>query len=295
MNVDNQFQPLKNGEVLSIDESAKIFIGHRTFKVGELTDAIKSQLAHNLDTWTESQEGLFSREGVYCEALRFSSGGWVKGKVRINLEFAPEASTTPTAETPASPPQQVLTTQQVPTANPEQVVPVTDTTKADAVNLAAVSLVSESSDLTPAISTEKEDFDLPGVTQSANLEVLETTADDWQLGIAQTSAFDFIPTGEAPVLDVEETDVTTNFDFGSDTNDFDLGGISQFSDFDLTSEVNGLDLTGSADENEFNFDMIPSDDENEFDFGNLSDSNQPEENSTDSLLDGVWKDMNPSS
>jgi pilus assembly protein FimV len=90
MGVDNQFEPLASGEVLSVDESAQILIGHHTFRVGELADAIKTQLEHGLSEWTQDKNAWFSEEGISCEVLRFSSGGWQKGKVRINLEFCPQ-------------------------------------------------------------------------------------------------------------------------------------------------------------------------------------------------------------
>ncbi|MEQ9370143.1 MAG: KGK domain-containing protein [Coleofasciculus chthonoplastes F3-SA18-01] len=90
MGVDNQFEPLASGEVLSVDESAQILIGHHTFRVGELADAIKTQLEHGLSEWTQDKNAWFSEEGISCEVLRFSAGGWQKGKVRINLEFCPQ-------------------------------------------------------------------------------------------------------------------------------------------------------------------------------------------------------------
>jgi hypothetical protein len=88
--VDKQFEPLATGEVLSVDESVQLLIGHRTFRVSELAEAIKAQLEHGLQGgWTQAKEGWFSEEGIPCEVLRFTAQGWQKGKVRINLEFCP--------------------------------------------------------------------------------------------------------------------------------------------------------------------------------------------------------------
>jgi pilus assembly protein FimV len=87
--VDKRFEPLATGEVLSVDESVQILIGHRTFRVSELADAIKTQLEYGIQGWTQDKDAWFSEEGIPCEVLRFTAQGWQKGKVRINLEFCP--------------------------------------------------------------------------------------------------------------------------------------------------------------------------------------------------------------
>ena len=86
--MDNQFKPLAVGEVLSVDESAQIFIGNRTFRVGEFLVAIKKKLVEVLgDEWSAEQESWFSESGIPCEVLQFSANNWQQGKVRLNLEF----------------------------------------------------------------------------------------------------------------------------------------------------------------------------------------------------------------
>lgn len=102
--MDEQFQPLKKGEVISVDDSAQILIGHRTFKVGEFAESIRTQLEYGLggSGWTEEKDSWFSDNGINCEVLRFGADGWQKGKVRISLEFCPEEPrpADPVAETP---------------------------------------------------------------------------------------------------------------------------------------------------------------------------------------------------
>lgn len=88
--MNNNFKPLDNGEVLSISESALIYIGHTTFRVGEFSEAVRSQLEHNTEGWNEGKNSWFTDTGVDCEVLRFTSGGWQKGKVRLRLEFSPD-------------------------------------------------------------------------------------------------------------------------------------------------------------------------------------------------------------
>jgi hypothetical protein len=87
--VDNHFEPLAIGEVLSIEESAQILIGHRTFRVGEFADAVNKQM-QSIQGWTKEKDAWFSEEGVPCEVLRFTANGWQKGKVRLHLEFCPQ-------------------------------------------------------------------------------------------------------------------------------------------------------------------------------------------------------------
>ena len=86
----NHFEPLDNGEVLSINETALIFIGHTTFRVGEFSEAVRNQLEQT-SGWNEDKDPWFTDAGVPCEVLRFTSGGWQKGKVRIRLEFSPDS------------------------------------------------------------------------------------------------------------------------------------------------------------------------------------------------------------
>lgn len=104
--MNDHFKPLDNGEVLSISESALIYIGHTTFRVGEFSEAVRSQLEHNTEGWNGDKDSWFTDAGVDCEVLRFTSGGWQKGKVRLRLEFAPDdgssSSTQGTATQPVS-------------------------------------------------------------------------------------------------------------------------------------------------------------------------------------------------
>ena len=88
--MDKQFDPLNKGEVISVNDSAQILIGHRTFRAGEFAESIKTQLEYGLGGWTEEKDGWFSDQGIDCEVLRFGANGWQKGKVRISLEFCPE-------------------------------------------------------------------------------------------------------------------------------------------------------------------------------------------------------------
>ena len=86
----DHFEPLESGEVISVPADTQILIGHSTFRVGELNDAIKQQLASAIDGWKEEKSQWFSQAGIDCEALRFGSNGWQKGRIRLCLEFSPD-------------------------------------------------------------------------------------------------------------------------------------------------------------------------------------------------------------
>ncbi len=74
--MSNQFQPLANGEVVSVQG---------TYRVSDLTAQIHSNLDEALAEWS-------NEEGIAGEVLRFGAAAWQKGKVRLGLsiEFSPD-------------------------------------------------------------------------------------------------------------------------------------------------------------------------------------------------------------
>ncbi len=91
--MNDRFEPLNSGEVVSVQNDTQVLSGHRTFRVGELSDAIKAQVASAIAGWSEEKNGWFSPEGIDCEALRFGANGWQKGRIRLCLEFCPDEAT----------------------------------------------------------------------------------------------------------------------------------------------------------------------------------------------------------
>ncbi|MGB5968112.1 MAG: KGK domain-containing protein, partial [Spirulinaceae cyanobacterium] len=88
--MDNKFEPLSGGEVLSVDDSVQFLIGHTTFRAEELSQALRTQiLEHGIGGLTEAKKHWLTENGINCEVLRFGANGWQKGKVRISLEFCP--------------------------------------------------------------------------------------------------------------------------------------------------------------------------------------------------------------
>jgi KGK domain len=108
--MQDRFESLESGEVVSVQNDAQVLSGHRTFRVGELNESLESHLKSAIANWNEAHNGWFQPEGVECEALRFGSQGWQKGRIRLCLEFCPDepnrtaqvasATSIPTAGTP---------------------------------------------------------------------------------------------------------------------------------------------------------------------------------------------------
>jgi hypothetical protein len=94
--MSDRFESLENGEVISVQHEIDVLSGHRTFRAGELNDAIKSYLASAIAGWSEEKNGWFTTQGIDCEALRFGSNGWQKGRIRLCLEFCPDEPSTAT-------------------------------------------------------------------------------------------------------------------------------------------------------------------------------------------------------
>ncbi len=65
-----------------------------TFKVGEFIDALAQAICDREQDWDDANEGWFGN-GLECEALRFGTKGWQRGKVRIRLEFWPDQDPAP--------------------------------------------------------------------------------------------------------------------------------------------------------------------------------------------------------
>lgn len=87
--IDGQFEPLNNDEVLFVS-LGRVLMRNPTFKVGEFLDALAQAVSDREPDWTDENEGWFGGEGLECEALRFQTGGWQRGRVRLRLEFCPD-------------------------------------------------------------------------------------------------------------------------------------------------------------------------------------------------------------
>ena len=100
--MNDRFESLESGEVISVQHDTLVLGGHRTFRVGELNEAIESHLKQAIENWTEANNAIFTTQGLDCEALRFSSKGWQKGRIRLSLEFCPDEPSLPAHSTSSS-------------------------------------------------------------------------------------------------------------------------------------------------------------------------------------------------
>jgi KGK domain len=98
----DRFESLESGEVISVQQDTQVLGGQRTFRVGELNEAIEGHLKSAIANWSEAHNGWFTPQGIDCEALRFGSQGWQKGRIRLCLEFCPDEPTSVAQGTNAS-------------------------------------------------------------------------------------------------------------------------------------------------------------------------------------------------
>ncbi len=152
--MSDRFESLESGEVVSIQHETQVLSGHRTFRAGELSDAIESYVQQAIAGWSEDKKDWFTDRGIDCEALKFGSPGWQKGRIRLSLEFCPDepempalsASNTQTPVTtyftdtpvgaPSTPTTPVASHHEVLTSEPEDAIATSTATTPDPLNLA---------------------------------------------------------------------------------------------------------------------------------------------------------------
>ena len=83
--MENKFEHLRDDEVISVEEqlhkNQPHIIKSTTFQVSELVQKLSERIS--------SKENLIFN-GFDCKVLRLGSGGWVKGKIKLALEFYPD-------------------------------------------------------------------------------------------------------------------------------------------------------------------------------------------------------------
>jgi len=278
--VDNHFEPLAIGEVLSIDESAQILIGHRTFRVGEFADALKKQM-QSIQGWTKDKDAWFGEEGISCEVLRFTANGWQKGKVRLHLEFCPQEF--------EDQPQAVATTNVTSVA--ATAPPVVDTS--DDLNLQDSLLDDDSEQLNlddslldDSEQLNLEDSLLDDDSEQLNLDDSPLTSNDEldsedfaaslddEFSLEQTAKTTVVQDEETPVIVIhQERDVIIlpgedlDFDMSSSLDDdLDLGEISQ----SIDQELELVEAAPASDDDLLDLGDMSLDGNDDLDFGEMS-------------------------
>jgi hypothetical protein len=291
---------LNSVEVLSIYNDIQIMSGHRTFRVGDLSDAIKAQLASALAGWGEEKNNLLNLEGVDCEALRFGANGWQKGRIRLCLEFCPDEPTGAAAQAIGT---NVSTTSFSTSASAPAVAPVHHSEPAAQSTPVAQSvpdldnaehrLEIAATDRAPEVTTNPIGAAIPAVGIAA-VGVAAATAIATETPTATLP--DRAPEEPTPpiaeaILEPEElhstAEVTEEIAFDFDRTQTDRGMSSSANgmmELDLTDL--GLDL---PDPDLLNFDAHGSIDSHH-EFVNLQDLDDRPENSG-MLIDEVWNEM----
>ncbi|NET82460.1 MAG: hypothetical protein F6J94_11125 [Moorea sp. SIO1F2] len=254
--MDNQFKPLAVGEVLSVDESAQIFIGNRTFRVGEFLVAIKKKLVEVLgDEWTPEQESWFRESGIPCEVLQFAANDWQQGKVRLNLEFC------------------LVDTQDK----------VDDISAIGGETLQSTSTqVAEQPDLAEPETSNDSGFDLgvgaaTAAVTATGISVAEALEEDTSTTISDEITL-------KPTLDADEDIALEQTPSSQEEDEFDLGDFSEsaesqedigFEQNPSSQEEDEFDLGEFSDsEEDIGFEQTPTSQEDEFDLGEFSDSEE---------------------
>lgn len=229
--MENKFEPLFTGEVLSVSESTQILIGHSTFRVDELAEALRAQLLdQQIGGLTADKADWFTEEGIPCEALRFGADGWQSGKVRIHIEFCPSGTASNTSS--AIDGNSATSTA---SATPESEDVLDDF---GTIEVADDLLADEPAESFDETLIEEPEDDLFGDDEGLDETLIEEPEDDLfdDEGLDETVIEE--PTGD--LLGEEES--ADDDLFGSDDNALDLGAE--------TEEDLGDDLFGGADEDD---------------------------------------------
>ncbi|NEO47765.1 MAG: hypothetical protein F6K55_28085 [Moorea sp. SIO4A3] len=282
--MDNQFKPLAVGEVLSVDESAQIFIGNRTFRVGEFLVAIKKKLVEVLgDEWTPEQESWFSESGIPCEVLQFYANDWQQGKVRVNLEFCLVEAENNVDNISAIGGETLQSTSTQVAAPPDLTEPETSNDSGLELGVGAATAAVTATGISLAEELEED-----ASTAISDEMTLKPTLDaDEDIAIEQT------PTSSEDEFDLgdfsdSEEDISIEQTPTSSEDEFDLG---DFSDSESESEEDiGFEQTPTSSEDEFDlgdfsdteseneedigFEQTTTNTEDDFDLGDFSDSEE---------------------
>ncbi|NER28720.1 MAG: hypothetical protein F6J89_14060 [Symploca sp. SIO1C4] len=273
--MSNQFEPLATGEVLSIEESTAILIGHQTFRVDELVQAIKKQLQRSNGGWNKEKNAWFSQEGINCEVLRFNSQGWQKGKVRISVEFCPQEwddEVSPTTEIESS--QEIESSEDLDLGEP-----LLDDDEQLDLGMAAAIDTGDFSNEYQSLEASDETF--------AGLDSEASTGFGEEIELEQTpDNFD-----EEFDLTAMEDGIEQNLELLDEpiTNEEDLVDLSELSSGDEDDLDLGEDIL-AVDDDDLDLDNISLGND-EFGFGDVSSDQESQQLETDPLLNDVWQDL----
>jgi KGK domain len=290
----DRFEPLDSGEVVSVRNDIQILNGHRTFRVGELSDAIKAQLASEIAGWTEDKNNLLDLEGVDCEALRFGANGWQKGRMRLCLEFCPDEPHAAAEQATGTSVAETSFTTTSPSAPAVAPVHHSEPVAQSAPEHSNTEYRSDFAtvDRSPEVLTHAIGTAIPAVgIAAAGVAAATAIATEPPAVTAPETAAEPLPPMAEAILEPEEVHSSTEiageiaFDFDREQSDKETTvGTNSVMELDLTDL--GLDL---GDPDLLNFDGNGSLD-GHHEFVNLQDLDDRPENSG-MLIDEVWNEM----
>jgi hypothetical protein len=290
--MSDHFEPLESGEVVSIQHETQVLSGHRTFRSGELNDAIKSYVENAISGWSEEKNDWFTDRGIDCEALRFGSKGWQKGRIRLSLEFCPDEPGMPALSASNS---SIPTTANSAESTINSPLTLSDSSSGAVASHEEVLSLSEDNLVATATTNTIQDR-LTAVTPVAEIAAVGAVAATMSVALPDlepVSESATIPHLADVVLEPEHHDfnpISPNsgsldeiaFDFGDADSDrgrmipngmmeIDLADGLDFSEHDLLSfEANGMSESAEG-------------------FGSFQDIGKPENSGM--LIDEVWNEM----
>lgn len=299
--MNDRFESLEDGEVISVQHDGQVLSGHRTFRAGELSETIEKLLESAIPGWNEDKRDWLTAQGIDCEALRFGSKAWEKGRIRFSLQFCPDepiaahdaiSSSIPNSTTKQLPAEQSIGSLAAASELQDQ------DSDPSAHQQAAPGTINNSSAPTNIDSNLPETIiaaiPVAGVaTMGAAVATVIATAD-----LEEVSTNSTIPHHTDTVLELE--------DGHSDPHAPNSGGLDEISfDFDLANKDRGRMIPNGGmvlDLNDIGLDFSEHDllsfeanglTDGAEGFGNFQDFDQPENSGM--LIDEVWNEMNQAS
>jgi hypothetical protein len=309
--MNDQFEPLEDGEVISVQHDTQVLFGHRTFRAGELNDSIESHLKAAVANWNEANNGWFGAEGIECEALRFGSKGWQKGRIRLCLEFCPDEPNSPLHSVASSIPAPATTPTMAigqpvspPSSSPSSVSIRSNASSEHSTSEHDATAVADTNADTNRINTAPSSAINSFTTHDQVMPVVGIAIGAGVVGAGVIGAV-AVATISAPVhpsTDIQppitqlvdttiepadfrpESSVSNPEDFNEIAFDFDVNNSNGTMELDLTDL--GLDF---AEHDLLNFEANGMSDSSH-EFLNLQDIGRPENSGM--LIDEVWNEMN---
>lgn len=313
----DRFESLESGEVISVQQETQLISGQKTFRVGEINDAIRGHLEKAIADWNEHNNDWFSSQGIDCEALRFGANGWEKGRIRLCVEFCPDPSNSPAqsitsssipkainaalepigsaVSPPPAPPNSTIE----PNVFSEHVQPIVTTA------IAAPEITAPTHELTPIPVTEylkpTEIATPPAITTTSAVFAALPVVGIATMGAVAVAAIAAPALHEAVTNSIPHADTTLELEHLTEPNAPHHGGFDEIAfDFDLANNDRGIMIPNGMMELDLtDLDLgFSEDDLLNFESNGMSevaesiDLQDLDLSASGMLIDEVWNEMN---